>query len=62
VAAARVSTTGADAARLADEAASYGLIRYLLKHRHGSPFEHGLLTFFVQASAESSDTTQGAEL
>lgn len=26
-----------------------GLINYLMKHRHGTPFEHGLLTFFVHA-------------
>lgn len=26
-----------------------GLIRYLLKHRHGSPFEHTFFTFLVEA-------------
>lgn len=26
-----------------------GLINYLMKHRHGTPFEHGSLTFFVHA-------------
>lgn len=26
-----------------------GLINYLMKHRHGTPFEHGLMTFFVHA-------------
>lgn len=26
-----------------------GLINYLLSNRHGSPFEHGALTFFVEA-------------
>lgn len=26
-----------------------GLINYLIKHRHGTPFEHGSLTFFVRA-------------
>lgn len=28
---------------------SDGLIRYLMKHRHGSPFEHGQMTFHVHA-------------
>ena len=26
-----------------------GLINYLMKHRHGSPFEHNSLTFYVEA-------------
>jgi thymidylate synthase (FAD) len=26
-----------------------GLINYLMKNRHGTPFEHGMMTFFVQA-------------
>lgn len=26
-----------------------GLIRYLMQHRHGTPFEHGLLTLYVHA-------------
>lgn len=26
-----------------------GLIGYLMKHRHGTPFEHGCMTFFVRA-------------
>lgn len=45
--AARVSVDGA----AADEApeAKAGLIRYLMKHRHASPFEHGSLTFLVEA-------------
>lgn len=29
--------------------ASYGLINYLMKHRHGTPFEHSAMTFFVRA-------------
>lgn len=52
VAAARVSTSGEDALRYADPAEaeeSAGLIRYLMKMRHGSTFEHGSLTFFVHA-------------
>ena len=52
VAAAKVSTDGNDciqySAKSAEES-NYGLIRYLMQHRHGSPFEHGLLTFFVHA-------------
>ena len=31
------------------EAKEYGLIKYLMTHRHGSPFEHATLTFFVKA-------------
>lgn len=52
VAAAKVSTNGTDAAALAEESnaeGNAGLINYLIKHRHGSPFEHGLMTFFVHA-------------
>jgi thymidylate synthase (FAD) len=52
VAAAKVSTCGEDAVRFADPAeaeGNAGLIRYLMKHRHGTPFEHASLTFFVRA-------------
>ena len=28
---------------------SFGLINYLMKHRHGTPFEHAFLTFYVHA-------------
>lgn len=52
VAAAKVSTSGEDALEFAKpESAegSFGLINYLMKHRHGTPFEHGTLTFFVHA-------------
>lgn len=52
VAAARVSTSGSEAMRYATSestAENGGLINYLMKHRHGSPFEHGLMTFFVHA-------------
>lgn len=53
VAAARVSTLG-DAAREGAETIDADspedkLIRFLLKNRHGSPFEHSVLTFFVEA-------------
>lgn len=51
-AAAKVSTSGDEArdlSRIEDEGGISGLIRYLMKHRHGSPFEHGMMTFFVHA-------------
>lgn len=49
--AAWVSTTGSEAATKAaeDPAKVSGLLNYLMKHRHGSPFEHGLLTLYVHA-------------
>jgi thymidylate synthase (FAD) len=49
--AARVSTRG-EASRAdvdADPSRSAGLIRYLMRDRHGSPFEHNSMTFFVEA-------------
>ena len=46
VAAARVSTLGAASATGQEEA---GLIGYLMKNRHGTPFEHGSLTVRVHA-------------
>jgi thymidylate synthase ThyX len=52
VAAARVSTCGEDALRYADPSLAdenSGLINYLMKMRHGTPFEHSALTFFVHA-------------
>lgn len=52
VAAARVSTTGTDAVQYASDEGSgdnQHLINYLMKHRHGTPFEHACLTFFVHA-------------
>lgn len=50
VKAARVSTAGeaADAERR-DEGSTRGLIRYLMRSRHGSPFEHTSMTFLIQA-------------
>lgn len=49
--AARVSTAGesslADVG--ADAAGAKGLINYLMRERHGSPFEHNSFTFFVSA-------------
>lgn len=52
VAAAKVSTTGESARELAQAEHAEdnaGLINYLMKHRHGTPFEHGSMTFFVRA-------------
>lgn len=51
VAAARVSTSGEEALKWMDAPAedNYGLIKYLMKSRHGTPFEHSSLTFFVHA-------------
>lgn len=49
--AARVSTVGEASVEDIDADAdrSRGLIRYLMRERHGSPFEHNSMTFFVQA-------------
>lgn len=44
--AARVSTIGAASA---DTDESKGLLKFLLANRHGSPFEHGMLTFRISA-------------
>lgn len=52
VAAAKVSTNGVSAKEYADpelDESNYGLINYLMKHRHGTPFEHSAITFFVNA-------------
>jgi thymidylate synthase (FAD) len=49
--AARVSTLGEQtlADVDADASGSGGLIRFLMRERHGSPFEHSTMTFYVQA-------------
>jgi thymidylate synthase (FAD) len=49
--AARVSTQGEQSLEQlhADPSGSAGLIRYLMRDRHGSPFEHNSMTFYVQA-------------
>lgn len=49
--AARVSTVGEQSlADLdADPGSAKGLINFLMRERHGSPFEHNSMTFFVQA-------------
>lgn len=44
--AARVSTLGSGSINSSE---SSGLINFLMKNRHGSPFEHGLLTFRIEA-------------
>jgi thymidylate synthase (FAD) len=49
--AARVSTKGEQSLDDvdADASRSTGLINYLMRDRHGSPFEHNSMTFYVQA-------------
>lgn len=49
--AARVSTKGEQSLEDvdADASRSQGLINYLLRERHGTPFEHNSMTFYVQA-------------
>lgn len=46
--AARVST-GRDLSGTVDKESNEKLIRYLMKNKHGSPFEHGSMTFRVDA-------------
>lgn len=49
--AARVSTRGEQSLDEvdADATRSQGLVNYLMRDRHGSPFEHNSMTFYVQA-------------
>ncbi len=49
--AARVSTRGESSLEDVDGDAerSAGLVNYLMRDRHGSPFEHNSMTFYVQA-------------
>ncbi|MBU7596056.1 FAD-dependent thymidylate synthase [Streptomyces sp. P38-E01] len=49
--AARVSTAGEQSLEELDKdpARSKGLINYLMRDRHGSPFEHNSMTFFISA-------------
>lgn len=49
VAAAKVSVEGPESVRRLEGEASSGLIRYLMKMRHGTPFEHASMTFHVEA-------------
>ena len=48
---ARVSTQGEKSIEAVDEdpARSAGLIRFLMKNRHGTPFEHNSMTFLISA-------------
>ena len=48
--AARVSTQGARSLEMVEANAgpSEGLINYLMRSRHGSPFEHSLFTFYIE--------------
>ncbi|ATE85156.1 ThyX-like thymidylate synthase [Streptomyces phage Goby] len=47
--AARVSTIGGSHEEPVDLTKDEGLINYLMRDRHGSPFEHGSLTFYIEA-------------
>lgn len=51
--AARVSTQGErsleSVSPSSDDSKTYGLINYLMRDRHGSPFEHSVFTFYVKA-------------
>jgi thymidylate synthase (FAD) len=47
--AARVSTIGESHERIVDLTSDAGLINYLMRDRHGSPFEHNSMTFFISA-------------
>ena len=51
--AARVSTAGersnADAGKNQDASEHTGLVNFLMRERHGTPFEHSIFTFYVKA-------------
>jgi thymidylate synthase (FAD) len=47
--AARVSTLGEKAQEHSDPKKTAGLINFLMRDRHGSPFEHSVFTFYVKA-------------
>lgn len=47
--AARVSTLGSEAEKEWSEDRDKGLIGYLIRNRHGSPFEHNSFTFYIEA-------------
>lgn len=50
LAAALVSTRGAAAEQAAEDSKRLsGTLNYLMEHRHGTPFEHGSITFLVHA-------------
>lgn len=47
--AARVSTLGIESRYFSDDTKNAGLINFLMRDRHGSPFEHTSFTFYVEA-------------
>lgn len=47
--AARVSTISGSHDAVVDLAKDAGLINYLMRDRHGSPFEHNAFTFYIEA-------------
>jgi len=47
IAAAKVSTKGVESLAELDQQATPGLIRYLMTNRHGTPFEHASMTFYM---------------
>lgn len=49
VAAARVSTQGIESLDSLQSGEGKGLINFLARNRHGTPFEHNSMTFFVSA-------------
>lgn len=49
VAAARVSTVGSESSADFANDAREGLIAFLIRNRHGTPFEHNSMTFLVEA-------------
>jgi thymidylate synthase (FAD) len=49
VQAARVSTTDYDAMAADFQARDSGLVNYLMRDRHGSPFEHSVFKFYIEA-------------
>lgn len=56
--AARVSTLGAEAVDA--QGSTKGLINFLMRDRHGSPFEHNSFSFYIEAPifvARSSSAT-----
>lgn len=48
VAAARVSNGAEYEGASKGQESDYKLIQYLIKHRHGTPFEHALFTFYIK--------------
>lgn len=47
--AARVSTVSGNHEKIVDLTKDAGLINYLMRDRHGSPFEHNAFTFYIEA-------------